>query len=191
MIVTVATANPGKLRELASLIGPDLDLRAAPDDYPSPPEEGDSYLANARLKARALWKRMNGAALADDSGLEVDALSGRPGLLSARYAPSAEARNRRLLEELGERRGDARRARFRTALVLVLADGREISAEGTCEGQITAAPRGDGGFGYDPVFLFPALGRTFAELSAEEKNRCSARAAAVRALLAELAKIAD
>lgn len=182
MIVTVATGNAGKLRELAALIGPVLDLRPAPEGYQGADENGETYLANARLKARALARQIHGAALADDSGLEVDALGGRPGVLSARYAESAAAANRRLLDELGSLPGESRGARFRTVLVLVLADGREISAEGACEGRIAEEPRGAGGFGYDPVFLFPPLGRTFAELTAAEKNRCSARAAAARAL---------
>ena len=186
MIVTVATTNAGKLRELAALLGPRLELTAAPAEHDAPEENRDSYVENARTKARALSARGGGAALADDSGLEVDALDGRPGVRSARYGGSAAERNRQLLEELRGRAGAARRAQFRTALVLVLDDGREFVAEGTCAGEIAEQPRGVGGFGYDPIFLVPALDKTFAELSSEEKNQKSARAAAARALLAEL-----
>ncbi|MBI2962177.1 MAG: RdgB/HAM1 family non-canonical purine NTP pyrophosphatase [Deltaproteobacteria bacterium] len=186
MIVAVATTNPGKLRELAALLGPRLELRPAPPEYRPVEERGGSYLENARLKARALHQLVRGPALADDSGLEVDALGGRPGVESARYGDSAEERNRRLLDELRGRRGAERRARFRTALVLVLGGGREAHGEGACEGRIAEAPYGGGGFGYDPIFLVPDLGRTFAELSSEEKNRRSARSLAARALLAEI-----
>ncbi len=186
MIVTVATTNAGKLRELAELLGPRLELRPAPPEYRPVEEHGATYLENARLKARALHRVAGGAALADDSGLEVDALEGRPGVHSARYGDTAEERNRRLLEGVRGRSGTARRARFRTALVLVLDGGREVPGEGACEGRIAEAPFGGGGFGYDPIFLVPELGRTFAELSAEEKNRRSARALAARALLAAL-----
>ena len=183
MIVTAATTNPGKLAELAALLAPSLEIRSAPADYAAPGENGRTYLANARRKAQALYQRTGAAALADDSGLEVDALGGAPGLRSARFGADAASRTARLLASLA---GRNRRARFRTALVLVLADGREIGAEGDCEGEITTEPRGGGGFGYDPVFLVPSLGRTLAELTSDEKNRVSARAAAARALLAAL-----
>jgi XTP/dITP diphosphohydrolase len=185
VIITAATTNPGKLAELAALLAPVLEIRPAPADYTAPEETGRSYLDNARLKARALFQQTGAAALADDSGLEVDALGGAPGLRSARFGADVESRTARLLAALA---GRDRRARFRTALVLVLADGQEVGAEGGCEGEITRAPRGGGGFGYDPVFLVPRLGRTLAQLTSEEKNRVSARAAAARALLAALAR---
>jgi len=188
VIVTLATTNAGKVRELAALVAPALDVRAAPPAYRAPDETGESYVDNARIKARALARIIRGAALGDDSGLEVDALGGRPGIHSSRYGRSAPERNAKLLEELAGI-GEARRtARFRTALVLVLADGSEIAAEGTCEGRIADEPRGDRGFGYDPLFLVPALGRTFGELESAEKDRRSARAAAARALVTELAR---
>ena len=186
MIVTAATASPAKLRELDELIGSRLRLAPAPESYRAPPESGASYRENARIKARALFAALGAAALADDSGLEVDALGGRPGVHSARYGTAAADRNRRLLDELRGRNGAERRARFRTAIVLILADGRELTADGRCEGEIAEAPRGSGGFGYDPLFLLPALGRTLAELTREEKNRFSARAEAARALVREL-----
>jgi len=189
VIVTAASANPDKVAELASMLGSRLRVVAAPDDYRPPPETGADYAANARIKARELFHRLHRAALADDSGLEVDALGGRPGVQSARYGASAADRNRRLLHELQGRVGSDRRARFRSALVLILDDGRELVAEGRCEGEIALAPRGEGGFGYDPLFLVPELGRTFGELEAGEKNRLSARGDAARALLRELERI--
>jgi XTP/dITP diphosphohydrolase len=189
MIVTAATTNPSKLRELAELLGSRLRLAPAPEQYRAPCESGASYRENARIKARALFATIGTAALADDSGLEVDALDGGPGVHSARYGTGAADRNRRLLDELRGRVGSERRARFRTALVLILADGRELSADGHCEGRIAEAPRGAEGFGYDPLFVLPALGRTLGELTGEEKNRYSARAEAARALLRELDRL--
>ena len=189
MIVAAATTNAGKVRELAALLGSRLDIVPAPASYQAPEETGETYLENARIKARALAAITGGAAFADDSGLEVDALGGRPGVHSSRYGATAAERNERLLGELRERVGDARRARFRTALVIVLADGTEVAAEGSCEGVIATDPRGENGFGYDPLFLVPELGRTFAELSAAEKDRLSARAVAARALVSELDRL--
>jgi XTP/dITP diphosphohydrolase len=185
VIVTAATTNPGKLAELAALLAPALEIRPAPDDYTAPEETGRSYLENACLKARALFRQTGAAALADDSGLEVEALGCAPGLRSARFGIDVESRIARLLTELA---GRDRRARFRTALVLVLANGREVAAEGDCEGEIVSESRGGCGFGYDPVFLVPSLGRTLAELTSEEKNQVSARGAAARALLAAFAR---
>jgi len=189
MLVTAASANGDKVRELAALLATHIQLVAAPDGYEGPEENGSSYVDNARIKARALFARTGRAVLADDSGLEVDVLGGRPGIHSARYGTTAVDRCRRLLEELALRRGGERRARFRTAIVLILDDGSEVSAEGGCEGEIADRPRGAGGFGYDPLFLVPHLGRTFGELSREEKERFSARAAAARALVVELDRL--
>jgi XTP/dITP diphosphohydrolase len=186
VIVALATTNPGKVRELAALLAPTVELVPAPAAYQAPDETGESYLENARLKARALASLVDGDALADDSGLEVNGLGGRPGVRSSRYGATASERNARLLEELRGRVGEARRARFRTVLVLVRADGSEIAAEGTCDGVIAFEPRGENGFGYDPLFLVPDLGRTFAELASDEKDRRSARAVAARALVARL-----
>jgi XTP/dITP diphosphohydrolase len=189
VIVTAATTNPAKLRELTELLGSRLRLVSPPEPYHAPAESGASYRENARIKAYALFAELGTASLADDSGLEVDALGGRPGLRSARYGDEAEDRNRRLLEELRGRVGNERRARFHTAIVLVLPDGRELIGEGQCEGEIGEAPRGSAGFGYDPLFLLPALGRTLAELTRAEKNRVSARADAARALARELDRL--
>ena len=186
--VTLASRNPGKLRELAELCHGELELRLLPAS-PAPPdvaESHDTYLGNALEKARVIAAFTGGPALADDSGLEVDALPGELGVRSARYgAPELDDQGRcalllRALDGVRERR-----ARFRC--VLVLARGDEwISAEGTLEGEIAHAPRGAGGFGYDPVFLLPERGRTLAEVASVEKNALSHRAAAMHALLARL-----
>jgi XTP/dITP diphosphohydrolase len=125
-------------------------------------------------------------ALADDSGIEVDALGGAPGVLSARYADSEESRNARLLAELRDVPEARRTARYRAAAALALPDGRIVVAEGSCEGRIALAPRGRGGFGYDPIFFSVELGRTVGEASAVEKARISHRARAMRALGAKL-----
>jgi XTP/dITP diphosphohydrolase len=186
VIAAAATTNAGKVRELGLLVAPAIQLVPAPRCYRAPEETGATYLENARIKARALAHVTRSAALADDSGLEVDALGGRPGVHSSRYGVTTAERNARLLDELRGRVGDERRARFRTVLVLIRPDGSELAAEGTCEGVIADEPRGDRGFGYDPLFLVPELGRTIAELSGEEKALRSSRAVAARALLAVL-----
>jgi XTP/dITP diphosphohydrolase len=187
--VTLATRNAGKLAELQALCRGVLELRLLPSE-PAPPEVDEdqhTYLGNALKKARAIAAFTAGAALADDSGLEVDALPGELGVRSARYGgPGLDDTGRcaHLLAALAS--VDDRRARFRC--VLVLAQGDEwVSAEGTLEGEIAAAPRGRGGFGYDPVFVLPGRGgRTLAEIAAEEKNALSHRAAAMHALVARL-----
>jgi XTP/dITP diphosphohydrolase len=186
--VTLASRNRGKLAELEALGGGALRLRLAPADLPEIPEDADTYLGNALAKARGVAEAVVGPALADDSGLEVDALGGAPGVRSARFGgpPRSDAeRSALLLEALAG--AERRSARFRC--VLVLFDGREwCSAEGVLEGEITREPRGSGGFGYDPIFSVPELGdRTLAEVDAAEKNRISHRAAAMRRLLAQLA----
>jgi XTP/dITP diphosphohydrolase len=187
--VTLATRNAGKLAELQALCRGVLDLRLLPSD-PAPPEvveDQDSYLGNALKKARAIAAFTGGAALADDSGLEVDALPGELGVYSARYGgPGLDdaARCARLLAAL--RGVSARTARFRCVLVLAQGDAW-VSAEGTLDGEIARAPRGAGGFGYDPVFLLPGSGgRTLAEIAPEEKNALSHRGAAMRALVARI-----
>lgn len=185
--VTLASRNRGKLAELEALAGGALRLRLAPADLPEIPEDADTYLGNALVKARAVAAAVGGPALADDSGLEVDALDGAPGVRSARFGglgKSDTERSTLLLETIAD--ATRRTARFRC--VLVLFDGRDwCSAEGTLEGEITRAPRGPGGFGYDPVFSVAALGgRTLAEVDAAEKNRISHRAVAMQSLLAQL-----
>lgn len=186
--VTLATRNAGKLAELQALCRGVLDLRLLPSD-PAPPdveEDQDSYLGNALKKARAIAAFTGGAALADDSGLEVDALPGELGVRSARYGEPGLDDAGRCARLVAALRGVAERsARFRC--VLVLAQGEEwLSAEGTLEGEIADAPRGSGGFGYDPVFLLRDRGVTLAQIAADEKNALSHRAAAMRALVARI-----
>jgi XTP/dITP diphosphohydrolase len=151
-------------------------------------ESGDTFEENARIKAVAFSMRARFPVLADDSGLEVAWLGGRPGVYSARYAgPEATDgdRNRKLLHEL-ETAGKNREARFFCALALAYRGAIVREAQGECRGEIAPAPRGENGFGYDPVFLLPSLGRTFAELSPSEKNLYSHRTRAVRNLISLL-----
>ena len=189
----LATLNAGKVREIAPLLA-DLPLEVrALTDVPGavlPEETGLTYAENALLKARAV--SLTGVlALADDSGLEVDALDGAPGVRSARYGgPGLDDAGRRghLLEALAAVPEPARTARFRCVIALVHPKGTERLVEGVAAGCILTAPRGRGGFGYDPLFYYPPLGRSFAELSEGEKSQVSHRGralAAARRLLAE------
>jgi len=186
--LVVATGNPGKLRELQALLA-GLPARVCSlDGLPAVafPEEGDDYRANAVAKARAVAEQLGEHALADDSGLEVEALDGRPGPRSARYGgPGLDDAGRvaRLLDELDGVPEERRRARFVCVAAWVDPAGRVEVAEGVCPGRILAAPRGTGGFGYDPVFLPDGHTRTMAELGAAEKEALSHRGAAVRRLL--------
>jgi XTP/dITP diphosphohydrolase len=187
--LVLATANPGKIRELHALVGAwgAIDVRSLAEfpDVRLPEESGLTYADNALLKARAAAAATKLPALADDSGLEVDALAGAPGVRSARYAPSDAERIARLLAAL--ERIEDRRARFRCVVVLAWPDGRTESAEGVCAGRIAERPDGAAGFGFDPIFVSDELGRTFAAATAGEKGRVSHRARAVRALGASLA----
>ena len=188
--VVLATANPGKVRELAALVAEwgHVEVRSLADVPPlaMPDEDGATYEENAALKARAVAQATRLPALADDSGLEVDALAGAPGVRSARFGTSDADRVGRLLAALGDTPARDRGARFRCAVVLAWPDGRVETAEGSTEGSITERPLGAGGFGYDPVFRSIELGCTFAEASAADKARVSHRARAVRALGAAL-----
>jgi XTP/dITP diphosphohydrolase len=183
-----ATTNPGKLREVAEILAVDgVEVVGVGDVAPGwqVVEDGATFAANARIKARDLAGRTGLPALGDDSGLEVDALGGRPGVRSARYAGehATDAENvARLLAELRDVPDDARTAAFRCALALAWPEGTLIEAEGRCAGRIACVPRGSGGFGYDPVFVDPASGLTFGELPAETKNACSHRRRALDAL---------
>jgi XTP/dITP diphosphohydrolase len=184
--LVLATANPGKVRELAPLVaewGP-LAVRSLADvgAVEMPEETGETYEANAVLKAQAVASATGLPALADDSGIEVDALDGRPGVFSARYGDSEAARNERLLSELRGVAEERRTARYRAVVALAWPDGVVVTGEGTCEGRIAEAPRGTVGFGYDPLFVATELGRTIGESSVEEKARVSHRARAMRAL---------
>jgi XTP/dITP diphosphohydrolase len=186
--LVVATANPGKLREFRSLLaGLPYELISLVElGLESPAETGSSFLENATLKARHAATSSGFAAVADDSGIEVDALGGAPGIHSARYAgadASASANNAKLMRALKGVPLDARRARYRCALVLIeAADTAPMVAQAAWEGFILDVPRGCGGFGYDPYFWLPELDKTAAELGSEEKNRLSHRGKAMRAL---------
>jgi XTP/dITP diphosphohydrolase len=192
----LASNNPGKVREFRVLLDgcgweilAPADLGLALDVE----ETGTSYAANARLKAQAFAAASGCFVLADDSGLEVDALDGAPGVYSARYGGAGLSdadRVQQLLAALAAVPLAPRTARFRAVLVLRAPDGRSWQTEGVCEGEIAPLPRGDRGFGYDPIFLLPALGRTMAELSAAEKNQLSHRARAARAVLPILHSLA-
>jgi XTP/dITP diphosphohydrolase len=190
--LVVATSNPGKLREIGELLGGmDVVLRSL-GDLPSVelPEEGDDYEENARAKARTVAVALGVAALADDSGLEVEALGGAPGPRSARYGGAGlddAGRVARLLEELSGVARDRRRARFVCVAAWAGSAGEGSTAVGTCEGRILETPRGVGGFGYDPVFQPDGESVSMAELSQERKNVLSHRARAFRALAARLA----
>jgi len=184
--IVLATHNRGKRREWAALLqGLNLEL-ILPEElgiHEGVPETGDTYVANALLKARALCQAAGLPTLADDSGLEVDALDGAPGVRSARFHPGPdEVKYQALLRVLQGVPSHHRGARFRCVAALVLPDGRTFTVEGVCEGRIADVPAGTGGFGYDPVFYLPDLGKTMAELSAEEKNRVSHRARAAQAM---------
>jgi XTP/dITP diphosphohydrolase len=182
----VATANPHKVEELGALFaGLGVELVARPADTVMPEEKGTSFLANARLKARAIALATNEVALADDSGLEVDALGGDPGIFSARYAGEGAtdaANNAKLLAELDGIHGANRRARFRCVLALVAPDGRELTADGRIEGFVLPEPKGAGGFGYDPLFQPEGDTRSLAEYAEAEKNAVSHRGRAARRL---------
>jgi len=184
----IATGNPGKFREFRALLADCAVGLASLEALPGAPvvvEAEDSYLANAHLKATTIARWSGCVTLADDSGLEVDALAGAPGVRSARYAGAeqdADANLRKLLAALATLPWAARTARFRCAIVVAAPDGAILTAEGTCEGYILEGRRGHGGFGYDPVFFYPPAGRSFAELTAEEKQRVSHRGRACAAL---------
>jgi XTP/dITP diphosphohydrolase len=191
-----ATRNPGKLAELRQLLA-DLDafevVSADELDLPDVIEDADSFAGNAALKARSASRASGLPALADDSGLEVDALGGAPGVHSARYAgPEQDDRrnNEKLLAALAGVPPERRSARFRSVLALADIAGplgdRVLLSDGACEGVVLEAPRGTGGFGYDPLFFSPELGVTFAEAGVGPKNDLSHRARAMRAMRAQL-----
>lgn len=187
----LASGNAGKRREIEAILAGDEILSLA--DFPDVvlPDEGDDYVENACVKARCVARATGLASLADDSGLEVDALGGRPGVHSARYGgPGLDDRGRveRLLGELADR-PHPRTARFVCVAACVLPDGRTFSARAVCEGRIVRMPRGEGGFGYDPIFVPAGFARTCAELDREEKDRISHRGQAFRALARELAPV--
>jgi XTP/dITP diphosphohydrolase len=196
MKIVLATRNVNKAGEIRSLLAgwmPEVYIAALSlNDFPDIPEveeTGDTFQENAVQKAAAYTKATGLLCLADDSGLEVDALGGLPGVRSARFAAqnggnALDPDNRRkvlnLLKEIKESR---RTARFKCAVALATPNGRITTAEGVVDGYILEEERGDGGFGYDPIFLYPPLGKTFAEISSEEKNRVSHRSRAIKAII--------
>ncbi len=187
MKLVVATRNPGKLREIRRILeGAAVEVVSAADaGAPEVVEDGDTFEANARKKAEVICGTTGLPALADDSGLEVDALGGAPGVFSARFAGegATDAANNALLVERLRGRGGPWTARYRVVMALAAPGSPTVFSEGTAEGAIVASPRGAGGFGYDPHFLDPELGRTFAELSHAEKDARSHRGRALRAIL--------
>ena len=193
--LVLATANPGKVAELAAALDGETGFRVQGleflDDRTPVEETGDTFEANARLKAEAYSRRTPHLVIADDSGLEVDALGGRPGVLSARYGgPGLDdpARCTALLRELEGKGGGDRTARFRCVLAVARGGATLATFDGVVEGTILTAPRGMNGFGYDPIFFHPSSGRAFAELTRAEKERVSHRGAAIRKLVAALAR---
>ena len=208
--ILIATSNAGKLRDFAGAAAPyGLQIAGIPNfsSFPAVVEDGLTFEANARKKAEGYSKLVPGdLVLADDSGIEIDALHGAPGVHSARYAAPElhnkepheadtntddEANNARVLRELRGVAGERRTGRF-VCVLAAARDGETLAVfRGAAEGQILDAPRGSNGFGYDPLFYFPAIGKSFAELTAEEKSKYSHRGAAFREFLEWSKQIAD
>lgn len=203
MKLLVATTNHNKVRELAQVLTPlgiDVSgLDSVGRDLPEPVEDADTFEGNARIKAVAYARALQSACVAEDSGIEVDALAGAPGVFSARYAgvqgsreQRDQANNEKLLRELSKLGDVSRAARFVCAMCLVDATGKVLfETRGTYEGVIADQPRGENGFGYDPLLLIPELGRTSAQLTPDEKNARSHRGQAARALAKFLARSAS
>ncbi|MFP4056806.1 MAG: RdgB/HAM1 family non-canonical purine NTP pyrophosphatase [Candidatus Brocadiia bacterium] len=195
--IVLGSRNPGKLRELREALGDlPVDLRRLDDcrQAQMPQEDGTTFAQNARKKALGLAGQLDTWVVADDSGLCVDALGGRPGVRSARYAqPDAtDAQNlQRLLEELADVEDAKRDAKFVCALALASPQGLLFETQRSCKGRITRHPRGHNGFGYDPLFLYPPYGATFAEVSPEAKNQVSHRGKALRALAQRLPELLE
>ncbi len=190
--LVAATANPHKLTEMSAILGDRVELVARPADVSDVVEDAPTLLGNARLKAQAISSATGQPAIADDTGLEVDALDGAPGVITARYAgPGAtDADNvARLLRELDGVAEAERTARFHTVIVAAWPDGHEVVGEGYVQGRIAAAARGEAGFGYDPVFVpDDAGGATFAEMTEAAKNAISHRRRALEDFVARLIK---
>jgi XTP/dITP diphosphohydrolase len=190
LTLVCASANPDKAAEIAALLGDAVELLPRPAHVSDVVEDAPTLEGNARLKAAAVATATGQAAVADDTGLEVDALGGAPGVLTARFAgeraPYAD-NVAKLLHELDGVPARERTARFRAVALVAWPDGREVAAEGICPGRIAPTARGERGFGYDPVFVpDEGDGRTFAEMTADEKHALSHRGRAIRALLAAL-----
>lgn len=201
MTIVLATKNPGKMAELRTLFGDlPVELLTIGEVLPSfvpPPEDGSTFAANALIKARAVAEATQLVAIADDSGLEVDALAGRPGVRSARFAhdnATDAENNAALLTALSEVDDAGRTARFRCVMALVdpfKSLDEPIYSEGRCEGSIARSAQGESGFGYDPLFLVTGLGRTYAELSEGDKNRISHRGKAAAELVGHVRRLVE
>jgi XTP/dITP diphosphohydrolase len=188
--LVVATSNPGKLREMQEyLVNLDWELQLKPEELEIE-ETGDTFIANACLKASSIAKALGEWAIADDSGLAEDALDGRPGIYSARYGKTDKERIDRLLKELGDNTN--RQAQFVCAIAIARSDGSiALQTEGICRGEILDAPRGVNGFGYDPIFYVPEQQQTFAEMNPEIKHEISHRGRAFQALIPQLQQIEE
>jgi XTP/dITP diphosphohydrolase len=185
-LLVVATGNPGKLREMQAYLA-DLawELTLKPEEL-EVEETGDTFAANACLKASQVALATGNWAIADDSGLQVDALGGAPGVYSARYGKTDSERIARVLRELDNQTN--RQAQFACAVAIARPDGAiALQSEGVCRGEILQSPRGNGGFGYDPIFYIPELQLTFAEMTPDLKRSISHRGKAIEALLPQLA----
>ena len=194
MKLLVASNNKGKLKEFNSILGElgiecvsmkDMGIDIEVE------ETGNTFLENAKIKAEEIYKKVKIPTVSDDSGLEVDALNGEPGVFSARYAGTHgddTANNRKLLENLKNIPYEKRTARFKSVVYLVIDENTSLYAEGTAEGYILDSPKGENGFGYDPLFYSPVLGKTFAEAKSAEKNAVSHRGTAIRELKKKLSK---
>jgi XTP/dITP diphosphohydrolase len=190
--IALASNNTKKLIELQSLLPPIYELQSI-GDYDSPEETGTTFVENAIIKARHVAQLSHLPTIADDSGLEVDALKGQPGIYSSRFAgPSASDKdnNEKLLEDLAGVSPELRSARFQCVIVFLrhALDPMPVIAAGTWEGQILERPQGENGFGYDPLFFIPEMKKSSAELSSQEKNKVSHRAKALLDLYAQLSK---
>lgn len=192
--IVLATKNQGKIKEMRALLAPlDIEVLSLADFAPieDAEENGTIFQDNALIKARYYYEHTHVACLADDSGLEVDALDGRPGVYSARYSgenATDATNNAKLLREMTDVAQDNRTARFRCSMALV--DGETVlTADGVCEGVILRELRGEGGFGYDPLFYVPRYDRTLAELTSDEKNAISHRGHSVRMMADKIAKL--
>lgn len=192
--IVFATSNEGKMREIRELLsglGAEILSMKEAGVQIDIEENGATFEANALIKARAVWEQTGGIVLADDSGLEVDALNKEPGVYSARYMgekTSYEIKNWNLIHRLDGVADEKRSARFVCVIAAVLPDGRTLSVRDTMEGRIAYEPAGEEGFGYDPILFLPELGKTSAEITMEEKNKISHRGKALRAMKACLEK---
>lgn len=181
----LASRNKGKMKELVEILAPlGVELEPLPEDFPEIEENGTTFEENAKSKARAVCQTLGAPAIADDSGLEVEALNGEPGVYSARWAGDVtdHERNQLLLERMKDIPKNERTAKFVCVAACVFPNGKELAVRGECRGTILNEEHGEGGFGYDPIFCVPEYGSTFAELDSGVKNAISHRARAFTAL---------